>query len=248
MRVGHSSSERGFTLLEVMVALAIVALVVTSYLGIRTNAVAEAIEARNWRLAREIAEEKMSELQAGAREIPPQSGEEVPVEKTPGFSYKIVIGESQIGEMESQAASDAADENKEAGDRDQWQLNRDRYRKAAAQGKSLVDYDQQLRDQEYQRTMEEKVPDENQFEDVAVAVYFPKVNGTQPGQKETFVLKAKASTLALSSLTPDQAKVRADAQGNSNGSGDGSGSSGSGSGSSSSGSGSRSSGSASKEE
>ena len=231
-----NSSERGFTLLEVMVALAIVALVVTSFLGIRTTAVAEAIEARNWRLAREIAGEKMSELQAGAREIPPQSGEEVPVEKTPGFSYKIVIGESQIGELESQAASDAADENKESGERDQWQLSRDKYRKASAQGKSEADYEQQLRDQEYQRTMEEKVPDESQLEDVAVAVYFPKINATQPGQKEQFVLKAKASTLAISGLTPDQAKVRADAQGNANGSGDSS--SGSGSSGSSNGSGS----------
>jgi type II secretion system protein I len=259
MRVGNSrGGERGFTLLEVMVALAIVALVVTSYLGIRTNAVAEAIEARNWRLAREIAEEKMSELQAGAREIPPQSGEEVPMEKTPGFSYKILIGELAIGELESKAASDAAEENKEAGDRDQWQLDRDHYRKAAAEGKSFSDYDQQLKDQDYQRTMEEKVPDENQFEDVAVAVFFPKVNATQPGQKETFVLKAKASTLAISGLTPDQAKVRADAQGQGSGSGDnasggGSGSSGSGSGSGggsgSSGSGSKSSaGSAGKED
>jgi len=224
-----SSGERGFTLLEVMVALAIVALVVTSFLGIRTTAVAEAIEARNWRLAREIAGEKMSELQAGAREVPPQSGEEVPVEKTPGFSYKILIGETAIGEQESQAASEAADENKETGDRDQWQLSRDKYRKAAAQGKSEADYEQQLRDQDYQRTLEEKVPDENQLEDVAVAVYFPKINGTQPGQKETFMLKAKASTLALSGLTPDQAKVRADAQANSPGdnSSGGSGSSGS---------------------
>jgi hypothetical protein len=145
------------------------------------------------------------------------------MEKTPGFSYKILIGETSIGNFESEAADAAAEENKEAGERDKWQLSRDAYRKASAMGKSYSDYDQQLKDQDYQRTMEEKAPDENQLEDVAVAVLFPKINGSQPGQKETFVLKAKASTLALSGLTPDQAKVRADAQGQgsgSNGSGD----------------------------
>ena len=36
--------DAGFTLLEAMVALAIVALVVTSYLGIRTTAVGDGIE------------------------------------------------------------------------------------------------------------------------------------------------------------------------------------------------------------
>ena len=45
-------AERGFTLVEALVALAIVSMIVISYIGIRTTALIDATQARNWRLAR----------------------------------------------------------------------------------------------------------------------------------------------------------------------------------------------------
>jgi prepilin-type N-terminal cleavage/methylation domain-containing protein len=51
--------DSGFTLVEALVAMLIVSMVVISYIGIRTSALLDATYARNWRLAREIAEEKM---------------------------------------------------------------------------------------------------------------------------------------------------------------------------------------------
>jgi hypothetical protein len=46
-------------------------------------------------------------------------------------------------------------------------------------------------------------------------VFFPKLGGQHQGQQETFVIKAKVSTLALSGLTPEQARQIAEAQGGS---------------------------------
>ena len=65
----RSTGEGGFTLLESLIALSILAAVVMHFLGSRTSALIDAAEARNWRLAREIAASKMSELKAGANEF-----------------------------------------------------------------------------------------------------------------------------------------------------------------------------------
>ena len=73
-------------LIEALIAMVIVAMVTISYIGIRTTAMMDALRARNWRLAREIAEEKLSILEAGAHEVPPQSGTMVPIDKYEGFS------------------------------------------------------------------------------------------------------------------------------------------------------------------
>ena len=64
----HHRREEGFTLLEALVALSIIALVVMNCLMFRTGALVDATEARNWRVAREVAQEILSELKAGARE------------------------------------------------------------------------------------------------------------------------------------------------------------------------------------
>jgi prepilin-type N-terminal cleavage/methylation domain-containing protein len=210
---GRRDAERGFTLLEAAVALAIVAMVVVSYLGIRTAAIADGIEARNWRLARELAEERISELLAGAHEFRPESGVENQFEKYPGFSYKIMIGETAISELESQLASAAAEEDQDAAARAEWQRNRDTYRKAAARGLNYLDYQDQLAQEEYQRKLEEQAPSETEFEDVAVVVFFPKLDPEYDGQKESFLIKAKASTLAISGFTPDQARLVAESKG-----------------------------------
>ena len=203
----------GFTLLEAAVALAIVAMVVVSYIGIRTTAIADGIEARNWRLARELAEERMSELLAGAHEFRPESGVELQFENYPGFSYKIVIGESAIGELESSIAAEATEGDRDAADRNEWQKNRDLYRKASASGLSRTEYQDQLAEQEYQRQLQEKPPSETEFEDVAVVVYFPKVDAEYEGQKESFLIKARATTLSISGFTPEQARIDAENKG-----------------------------------
>ena len=58
--------ESGMLLIEALVAMLIVAMVTIAYIGIRSTALIDATRARNGRLAREIAEEKLSTLQAGA--------------------------------------------------------------------------------------------------------------------------------------------------------------------------------------
>ena len=60
--------EAGFTLVEVLVAIAILALVLTSFMGTRTRSMADALDARNWRLAR-MATVDRNILRLGAYEL-----------------------------------------------------------------------------------------------------------------------------------------------------------------------------------
>lgn len=205
----------GFTLIEALVALAIVAMVVISFLGVRTNALIDATYARNWRLAREIAEEKMSELQAGARETPPESGTEQKLDDkyAEGWSFKIVIGETSVADIESQLATAGAGDDVEAGDRVEWQRDREQYRKAQEQGLSYAEYTDKVAEEEAKRQLEEKAPSETEFEEVAVVVYFPKLNAEFPGEKDSLLIKSRLSTLALAGLTPEQAAQVASAKG-----------------------------------
>ena len=206
-------SEAGFTLIEALVALMIVAMVVIEYIGIRTTALIDATQARNCRLARELAEEKMSELQAGARETPPESGTEVNIERYKGFSYKIGVGESEVARLEGDVAANAAGENTQANDRLEWQRDRENYRKASAKGLSYTDYNTKLLEDDYQRKMAEEAPSADKFEEVAVVVYFPKMPPDYPDQKDSLLIKARLSTLALSGLTPKQAESVAQSKG-----------------------------------
>jgi type II secretory pathway pseudopilin PulG len=206
-------SEAGFTLIEALVALMIVAMVVIEYIGIRTTALIDATQARNCRLARELAEEKMSELQAGARETPPESGTEVNIERYKGFSYKIGVGESEVAKLEGEVGTNAAGENTQANDRLEWQHDRESYRKASAKGLSYTDYNDKLLADDYQRKMAEEAPSADKFEEVAVVVYFPKMPPDYPDQKDSLLIKARLSTLALSGLTPKQAESVAQSKG-----------------------------------
>lgn len=205
--------ERGFTLVEALVALAIVAGVVIGYIGVRTTALIDATEARNWRLAREIAEEKLSELQAGARETPPESGALVPIEKYLGFEYKIVIGESAVADLEAELANTGVDAGGAASERIDWQRNRDDYRRASEKGLTATEYQEQLAEEDYRRRMEEKAPSATDFEEVAVVVYFPKMNAEHENEKDNLLIKAQLSTLSLSGLTPQQAETIAQSKG-----------------------------------
>ena len=198
VRVGRA--EAGFTLLEALVALMIVAMVVLQFLGIRTSALIDATKARNWRLAREIAEERLSELQAGA-----QSGDEVRLEKYDGFSYKIVIGESSVTQVESELADSAAGEDAQQGEKLDWQRDREQYRKASQQGLSYAEYQDKIIEDEEKRRLEDKAPSETEFEEIAIVVFFPKLDAKYPDEKESLMIKSRVSTLAISGLTPEQA-------------------------------------------
>lgn len=215
-RGAASHDAAGFTLLEALVALAIVAMVVLSFLGIRTSALTDATRARNWRLAREIAEEKLSEIRAGAIENPVQSGEERRIEKYQGFSYRVVIGENAVTRLESEVASESVAGDEVASDRLAWQRNREQYRRASAQGLSAIEYQDKLYEAEDQRRMESKAPSETDFEQVAVVVYFPKLDADHEGQRDALLIKSRLPTLALSGMTPDEAAVVAAAKGGGN--------------------------------
>lgn len=224
----RSSHEAGFTLLEALVASAIMVLVVTSFLGIRTAAMADAAEARNWRVAREKALQVLTEIQAGAREdtIDPSAikGQEMPLPgmaKVDGWSYSIVIGESEIADMEGQIESASAVDSNRENERLQWQRDRDDYRKAKAQGMSFIEYQEkaQLQDEEEDYT---QAPSEDEFEEVGVFVRFPNVRyvrGDSQPEFKHFVLKARISTLAITGLTPEEAEAQNKANGATEGAG-----------------------------
>jgi prepilin-type N-terminal cleavage/methylation domain-containing protein len=207
--------QQGFSLVEALVALAIVASVVIGYIGIRTTALVDATQARNWRLAREIAEMKMSEVQAGAREVPPTSGEDVRLEDYEGWSFKIVIGESDVADLEAEIGAEAAGEDQVANERLDWQREREDYRRARSRGLSAQEYEEQLLEDSATR-LAEKAPSATEFEEVAVAVYFPKLEPDYPGQKDALMIKARLSTLAISGMTPEQAQAIAQSKGEAN--------------------------------
>lgn len=203
--------ESGMLLIEALVAMVIVATVTIAYIGIRTDALIDATRARNWRLAREIAEERLSELMAGAHEIRPESGQVVPIDRYEGFSYKVVLGESAVAEVEAEVANEAAGDDTEARDRIDWERNRQDYRRAQDRGLSQQEYEEQKLDDINER-LAEKPPSDEDFEEVAVVVYFPKLDGDFPGQQEALLIKARISTLAISGMTPDQAQSLQDAK------------------------------------
>ena len=209
-------AQRGFTLVEALAALGIVSLIVISFIGIRTSALVDAMQARNWRLAREIAEEQMSTLRAGMRDVSQQSGEVVSLdEQYEDFSYKVVIGETAVADLESQAASDAAGGSEAAVERNEWQQNRENFRTAQARGLSAADYSAQRATEEQDAVLRlsTEAPSPTKFEVVAVAVYFPKLDPDFEGQQESLVIKARLSTLALSGRTPEEAERLAQANG-----------------------------------
>jgi prepilin-type N-terminal cleavage/methylation domain-containing protein len=224
--MSEPNEQSGFTLIEALVALAIVALVVTTCLMFRTGSLVDANEARNWRVAREVASEILSELRAGAREEPPdyQMGR-APIPKmrdVPDWSYQIVIGTDKIseieGDLESEGESDAEGSQNSASDRREWQRERNDLRKARQQGKSYYEYREKSDLEEEDRLARDDLPpSEDEFEDVAVFVFFPNarlVQG-QGGKFSHFVLKATLSTMALEGLTPEEAEIQAESQGTS---------------------------------
>ncbi len=212
MRQDPTRNDDGFTLIEALVAMLLVSMIVISYIGIRTSALLDATQARNWRLAREIAEEKMSELMAGAREVPPESGTEMRIDRYPGFVYKFVIGEADVSSLEAEVANSSVGDDTKAGERLDWQRQRSNYQRANTRGQSASEYYENQQQSAAQR-LAEKAPSATEFEEVAIAVYFPKINPKQEGDRDALLIKARLSTLAISGMTPKQAQAIATAKG-----------------------------------
>lgn len=200
----HRSAERGMLLIEALVAMLIVATVTVTFIGIRSNSLIDATRARNWRLAREIAEEKLSVLQAGAHEVPPESGMLLQVDKYDGFSFKIVLGETAVANAEGEVANEAAGDDSQAQDKVEWDRNREDMRRARELGLSAQDYEDQQLDDINER-LAETPPNADDFEECAVLVYFPKFDPDFEGQQEILLIKSRVSTLAISGLTPEDA-------------------------------------------
>lgn len=213
-----SRPQNGFTLLEAMVAMTILAMVILTLLGVRTEALVDATEARNWRLAKEIANEKMSELKAGAREMPPEPGRN-PVdhgddELYKDFFYEILIGEQRIMDWESDRARMLDYESSgERTDRLEWQREREAWRRARQKGMSIDDYRTSL-EKERLEEEDDRVPSETDLEDVMVVVYFPNVRARKG--ESVYAIREKVSTLAIQGLTPEQAETLAKSRGKGN--------------------------------
>ncbi|MEO0479931.1 MAG: prepilin-type N-terminal cleavage/methylation domain-containing protein [Planctomycetota bacterium] len=204
--ISQTESDQGFTLIEVLVSLAILALVLTVFLNMRTNAVIDAAIARDWRIAREIAETQLSEMAAGAREFPPETGESFEHEDYPYFQVQILVGEDEISQAESdiaQTMSSISEDGERSQDRREWQQEREDLRRARGSGQSLDEFRQTRFDDEF----EERVPSEDEFEDVAVLVTFPNLLFDGPDVPEYLhlLLRRRLSTMAIEGLTPEQA-------------------------------------------
>ena len=216
----HRDPQSGFTLLEAMIALAIVAMVVTTVLAVRTNSLIDASEARNWRVAREVAQEILSEFSAGAREEPPEYNmQPAPIPSMKGienWAYQIVIGQERIASAEADLDSEITDSDNDMADRRNYQRERDDLRKARQKGVSFFEYREQAQIEEDERleSEEDTPPSEDEFEEVAVFVFFPNV---RPGQSELghFVLKSRISTLAIEGLTTEEAARLSETEGTS---------------------------------
>lgn len=214
----------GFSLIEALVAMAILAMVVLTFLGTRTDALIDAGEARNWRLAQEIASEIMSELRAGSRDLPVESGLETDLsDQHPQFSYLVLKGEESINRFETdQAGLQDMSTGGDSAQRLAWQRERDQLRLSRQKNISLQDYRDQTLQEELDKD-KEQIPSEDELDDVMVVVYFPDIRPGERNQgRSTFKLKAKVSTLALSCRTPEEAARIANAQGESAAGADGS--------------------------
>ena len=118
--------------------------------------------------------------------------------------------------------SEITDSDNDMADRRNYQRERDDLRKARQQGVSFFEYREQAQIEEDERLEEEDIPpSEDEFEDVAVFVFFPNV---RPGQSKIghFVLKSRISTQAIEGLTADEVeRLQAQEGGGSEGEGQG---------------------------
>ncbi len=198
------SQEEGFTLLEILVAFAILSIALLSLVGMRTDGLMKSAEARNLRIASSLAQEVLAEIRAGQRDAWEMRSIDHPFDKYPDFSFRVYIGEAEIGGRESSLAEqqadaeDGSDADRKRKDRLDWlQYRRDSKRAT----KTGTDIDELDNDEE--KTEEVDSPDEETFEELGIEIRYP--SPLNPDNFSFFMLRSRVTTLALSGLTPEQA-------------------------------------------
>lgn len=193
-------AEAGFTLLEVIVAFAILALALTYLLGLRSSSLAKATEGRNVRIAAVLARQLLAEVTAGQHDVYMERGNESPFEDFEGFSFRFVLGESNIAQAQSSALelesqSPELDQRRE---RLEWLNERTRYRMDNAAGIGAGERSV------YEEEVEEPEElDAETFEEIAVVIRYPAP--TRESLFAELILRSRVSTLALSGQTPEEA-------------------------------------------
>jgi prepilin-type N-terminal cleavage/methylation domain-containing protein len=219
MRAGsRATTAAGFTLLEALVAIAILSICILSLVGLRTDAVVTATKTRNLRLAKELAEKKLAEVESGALEML-ESGVEHSFEKYPKFSWTVLIGDESADQDELEQTSNQ--DLQKGTDKASWlqQRQEDQRRKreerlALGGGSTNTNDPQAAREDPLKKIQQqETVPTEDDLETVVVVVKYPNVAAGLGSEIARFTLKTKVSTLALSGLTTKQADEKAAAAG-----------------------------------
>lgn len=93
-----SGGPSGFTLLEVMIAVAILAIALTSLLGSQSHSLSLAIEARFNSISSFLVQEKLAELDAGVLEFANDEGDFG--EDFPGYTWQLEVEQAQFDNVE----------------------------------------------------------------------------------------------------------------------------------------------------
>lgn len=91
-------NELAFTLLEVMIAIAIIAIALTSLFGSQSQSLSLAAEAKFNATASFLAQEKLAEYESGLVEFVDDEGDFGDV--FPGFTWKAEVQEADLGNLE----------------------------------------------------------------------------------------------------------------------------------------------------
>ncbi len=204
MTFRRKDSEGGFSLLEVLVAVAILAIALLTLVGLRTDSLVTATSARNLRIAKTFAKRILTQVQAGQFDAWELRGTEHPLEEIEGFSYRIFIGEAEIQEELGRIAESQADESGNEKDQKRyekldWIKRRRMMREARDRGEDTATLDTGVSEE---ATEEDETPDEETFEDLGVFIYY--FDPQRSDSMGVFSLRGRTSTLALSGLTPDE--------------------------------------------
>ena len=199
----RNQRNKGFTLVEAIVAFAILVIATVGMIWSRTKAIEQATEARNLKIAVKIALETLDFLKAGLnQEEVLDLNEWREVEGLPGYYVRIISGEDEISIYESTRA--------EASD-DEILLKRLNFEERLKLERDLEN--QQRYDQGVNQTQneEEETIDEETFKEVIIVVRYPSTDFKKyPDGIGEYALRVKLSTLALSGLTPEEAEERKD--------------------------------------
>jgi type II secretion system protein I len=206
--VGGNNKQAGFTLMEVLVALAIMSMAMLSLIGLRSESLVQATEARNLRVAAALATQILSEVQAGMYRAYDLKDEDQSVEGFEKFPWRLLVGEGAIQEELSYRAEREAESGDqqlvERQERMDWLQKRSMSRKSRQRGITTTELeDQQLEPDE--------TPDDQTFEEIAIIVdYFAP---SKKGDSNDFILRGRATTLALNGLTSEQAEEQNKSEG-----------------------------------